>query len=127
MMERNRLTGVLVPIGTGRATQVPLAPLVQRRSATCNTLSSMGVILEQAALRGIETEYTDAGGQRRIVGTPTIARLIEAIPVEANRQRRIFPTVVVVRRGQISLNRTVEAVAGPYPLGVVRRREHAPG
>jgi 4-alpha-glucanotransferase len=62
----------------------------------------MDVILEQAALRGIETEYTDAGGQRRIVGEPTIARLIEAIPVEANRQRRIFPTVVVVRRGQMA-------------------------
>jgi 4-alpha-glucanotransferase len=60
----------------------------------------MDVILEQAALRGIETEYIDAAGQRRIVGAPTIARLIEAIPVEANRARRIFPPVVVVRRGQ---------------------------
>ena len=62
----------------------------------------MDVIREQAALRGIETEYIDSAGQRRIVGVPTIARLIEAIPVEANWERQIFPSVVVVRRGQMA-------------------------
>src|SRR6266700_7778032 len=57
---------------------------------------AMHDLCEQAALRGIETEYIDASGQRRVVDPGTIARLIEAIPHDDKAQRRIFaPTIVV--------------------------------
>jgi 4-alpha-glucanotransferase len=57
----------------------------------------MDATLHQAALRGIEIEYVDAGGQHRVVPPQAVARLIEALP--ANARRRIFPPTVVVRRG----------------------------
>lgn len=59
----------------------------------------MDDISRQAARRGIETEYVDAGGVRRVVDPFAIARLIEAIPPHRNAYRRIFAPTAVVRHG----------------------------
>jgi 4-alpha-glucanotransferase len=60
----------------------------------------MDDIIEQTLRRGIETEYVDAGGRRRVVSPLTLLRLVEAIPADRQARSRIFAPTIVARRGR---------------------------
>lgn len=56
-------------------------------------------ISERAAQSGIETEYWDAYGRRRVVGAEVLARLVEVLSVTGNETPRMAPKTVVLRQG----------------------------
>jgi 4-alpha-glucanotransferase len=64
------------------------------------TWSEMDRISERAAQRGIETEYQDGLGCRRVVEPQVLARLLDIMAAKGEPERRMLPWTVVIRRGR---------------------------
>lgn len=63
----------------------------------------MDRLSEVAALWGIESDYYDARGHRRILPPEALARIVEAVAAHAPPpQRRLLPPTIVLRRGRPS-------------------------
>src|SRR5712691_1874869 len=60
----------------------------------------MDRISERAAQWGIETEYQDGLGRRRVVEPQVLARHLEIVAENGEPERRMLPRTVVVRRGR---------------------------
>ncbi|MGP0093597.1 MAG: 4-alpha-glucanotransferase [Xanthobacteraceae bacterium] len=63
----------------------------------------MDRLSEVAALWGIESDYYDARGHRRILEPEALARIVEAVAAHATPpQRRLLPPTIVLRKGRPS-------------------------
>jgi 4-alpha-glucanotransferase len=82
---------------------------------------------QQASARGIETEYIDADGRRRVIAPDAIARLITAIPADGEAPRRIFPSTIVVRHGRAARIKPVRRWRGSIRWEIVAQERISGG